>query len=77
MVQFRAKKDANTLSVIHEGGASMKITTQPSGTALSDEEMKNLTALLVKLGYTVRIGRERILNKSTLRKVILAEEEKV
>lgn len=53
----------------------MKITTQPSGTALSDEELKNLTALLVKLGYTVRIGRERILNKSTLRKVILAEEE--
>lgn len=55
----------------------MKITAQPSGTALSDEEMKNLTALLVKLGYTVRIGRERILNKSTLRKVILAEEEKM
>lgn len=53
----------------------MRITTQPSGTALSDEEMKNLTALLVKLGYTVRIGRERILNKGTLRKVILAEEE--
>lgn len=53
----------------------MKITTQPSGTALSDEELKNLTALLVKLGYTVRIGRERILNKGTLRKVILAEEE--
>ena len=53
----------------------MKITTQPSGTALSDEELKNLTALLVKLGYTVRIGRERIFNKGTLRKVILAEEE--
>ena len=53
----------------------MKITTQPSGTALSDEEMKNLTALLVKLGYTVRIGRERIFNKGTLRKVIIAEEE--
>lgn len=52
----------------------MKITKQPSGTALVDEEMKTLTAILVKMGYTVSIRRDK--TGGTSQKIVVAEEEK-
>ncbi|GEM_PF-3972489 len=53
----------------------MKIYKQPSGVALSDEETKIFTALLVKLGYTVKIRKEKAAGKSILNRMIYAEEE--
>lgn len=37
----------------------MKIKKQPNGTALSADELKSVTALLVKLGYAVYITKEK------------------
>lgn len=54
----------------------MKINTQPSGAALSDDEYKVLTALLVKMGYAVKIRKEKENGKAVLKRVIYAEEEK-
>lgn len=56
-------------------GRIMKIYKQPSGVALSDEETKTFTALLVKLGYTVKIRKEKAEGKSILNRIIYAEEE--
>nr|DAN10116.1 MAG TPA: Transcriptional regulator, RHH-like, CopG [Caudoviricetes sp.] len=54
----------------------MKLTVQPSGTHLSDDEYKALTALLVKMGYTVAIRKEKQISRNLLSKVVYAEEEK-
>lgn len=54
----------------------MKITVQPSGTHLSDDEYKALTALLVKMGYTVAMRKEKEIGRSLSKRVIYAEEEK-
>lgn len=54
----------------------MKLMVQPSGTHLSDEEYKALTALLVKMGYTVAIRKEKQIGRNLLSKVVYAEEEK-
>jgi hypothetical protein len=54
----------------------MKINTQPSGAVLSDDEYKVLTALLVKMGYAVKIRKEKETGKAVLKRVIYAEEEK-
>ncbi len=54
----------------------MKIETQKSGTSLSDEETKLFTALLVKMGYTVRIRREKDGERTNrIKRTIHAEEE--
>lgn len=50
----------------------MNIKKQPSGTALTADEMKTITALLVKLGYTVSLGKER--NGGVTATIIKAEE---
>lgn len=52
----------------------MKIETQKSGMPLSEEERKTFTALLVKMGYTVRQRREK--TGGRLKTIIFAEEEK-
>jgi len=52
----------------------MKIKKQPAGTPLTESEQKELTALLVKLGYTVKISREKLDGKSVSQKVIEAVE---
>lgn len=54
----------------------MKITVQPSGTHLSDEEYKALTALLVKMGYTVAMRNEKEIDRFLPKRVVYAEEEK-
>ncbi len=54
----------------------MKINTQPSGVVLSDDEYKIMTALLVKMGYEVKIRKEKETGKAVLKRVIYAEEEK-
>lgn len=54
----------------------MKLTVQPSGTHLSDEEYKALTALLVKMGYTVTMRKEKEIGRSLTKRVVYAEEEK-
>lgn len=54
----------------------MKLTVQPSGTHLSDEEYKSLTALLVKMGYTVAIRKEKEIGRNLSKRVVYAEEEK-
>lgn len=54
----------------------MKLTVQPSGTHLSDEEYKALTALLVKMGYTVAMRKEKEIGRSLSKRVVYAEEEK-
>lgn len=54
----------------------MKLTVQPSGTHLSDEEYKALTALLVKMGYTVAVRKEKDIGRSVTKKVVILEEEK-
>lgn len=54
----------------------MKLTVQPSGTHLSDDEYKALTALLVKMGYTVAIRKEKQIGRNLLSKVVYVEEEK-
>jgi len=49
----------------------MRIIKQPDGTALNDDELRQLTALLVKLGYAVKISREKVeTGKSVTQKVI-------
>lgn len=54
----------------------MKIETQKSGTPLSDEETKLFTALLVKMGYTVRVRREKDGERTNrIKRTIYAEEE--
>nr|DAH93055.1 MAG TPA: hypothetical protein [Caudoviricetes sp.] len=54
----------------------MKIITQDGGTSLTDEEYKTLTALLVKMGYSVKVRKEKDGNyKSILKRVIYADEE--
>ena len=54
----------------------MKINTQPSGAVLSGDEYKILTALLVKMGYAVKMRKEKETGKAVLKRVIYAEEEK-
>ena len=54
----------------------MKLTVQPSGTHLSDEEYKALTALLVKMGYTVAIRKEKEIGRNLSKRVVYTEEEK-
>lgn len=54
----------------------MKLTVQPSGTHLSDEEYKALTALLVKMGYTVAMRKEKQLGRNLTKRAVYAEEEK-
>lgn len=54
----------------------MKITVQPSGIHLSDEEYKALTALLVKMGYTVTLRKEKEIGRNLSKRVVYAEEEK-
>lgn len=54
----------------------MKITVQPSGTHLSDDEYKALTALLVKMGYTVAMRKEKEIGRNLSKRVAYAEEEK-
>ena len=54
----------------------MKITVQPSGTHLSDDEYKALTALLVKMGYTVTMRKEKEIGRNLSKRVVYAEEEK-
>ena len=54
----------------------MNIEKQPSGTALTDTETKDIVALLVKLGYTVRIARRSNERGAISVKVIEAAEEK-
>lgn len=54
----------------------MEITVQPSGTHLSDEEYKALTALLVKMGYTVTMRKEKEIGRNLTKRVVYAEEEK-
>ena len=54
----------------------MKLTVQPSGTHLSDDEYKALTALLVKMGYTVAIRKEKEIGRNLSKRVVYAEEEK-
>lgn len=54
----------------------MKLMVQPSGTHLSDEEYKALTALLVKMGYTVTMRKEKEIGRSLTKRVVYAEVEK-
>ena len=54
----------------------MKLTVQPSGTHLSDEEYKALTAMLVKMGYTVALRKEKEIGRNLSKRVVYAEEEK-
>lgn len=54
----------------------MKLTVQPSGTHLSDKEYKALTALLVKMGYTVTMRKEKEIGRSLTKRVVYAEVEK-
>ena len=49
---------------------------QPSGTHLSDEEYKALTALLVKMGYTVAMRKEKDIGRNLSKRMVYAEEEK-
>lgn len=53
----------------------MKIEKQPDGVALTDEERKVLTALLVKLGYTVRVRREKPIKGGGVARVVIYAEE--
>ena len=54
----------------------MKLTVQPSGTHMSDEEYKSLTALLVKMGYTVSMRKEKEIVRNLSKRVVYADEEK-
>lgn len=54
----------------------MKLIVQPSGTTLCDEEYKTMTALLVKMGYTVAVRKEKDIGRSVTKKVVILEEEK-
>lgn len=53
----------------------MKIFVQAGGTPLTEEEIKEITALLVKLGYVVRRRREKDAEKGVLKRVVYAEVE--
>lgn len=53
----------------------MKIFVQAGGTPLTEEEIKEITALLVKLGYVVRCRREKDAEKGVLKRVVYAEVE--
>lgn len=52
----------------------MKICVQKGGSALTDEEIKTVSALLVKLGYAVKLRREKESGVGVLKKTIYAEE---
>ncbi len=51
---------------------TLKLEKQTEGTALTADELKNLTSLLVKLGYKVRIRKQG--NGGVRQTVIEAEE---
>ena len=53
----------------------MKICVQKGGSALTDEEIKIVAALLVKLGYAVKLRREKENGVGVLKKIIYAEED--
>lgn len=53
----------------------MKICVQKGGSALTDEEIKTVSALLVKLGYAVKLRREKESGAAVLKKIIYAEED--
>ncbi len=53
----------------------MKICVQKGGSALTDEETKTVAALLVKLGYAVKLRREKESGVGVLKKIIYAEED--
>lgn len=53
----------------------MKIEKQNEGVALTDEERKVFTALLVKLGYTVRVRREKPIKGGGVARVVICAEE--
>lgn len=52
-----------------------RIFTQPSGTVLTDEEYKQITGLLVKLGYAVSIRKEKDVDRNRTKKIIFFSEE--
>lgn len=52
-----------------------RIFTQPSGTVLTDEEYKQITGLLVKLGYSVSIRKEKDVDRNRTKKIIFFSEE--
>lgn len=52
----------------------LQISKQRDGTALTDEELKAFTAMLVKLGYTVTKRKEKTGKGSVSRIVIEAVE---
>ena len=53
----------------------MKIEKQNDGVALTDEERKVFTALLVKLGYIVRVRREKHIKGAGVSQVCIYAEE--
>lgn len=53
----------------------MRIEKQPEGVALTADEQKVLTALLVKLGYAVRIRREKPTKGAGVSQVVICAEE--
>ena len=53
----------------------MKIEKQPDGVALTADEQKVLTSLLVKLGYTVRMRREKPIKGTGVSQVCIYAEE--
>lgn len=53
----------------------MKIEKQHDGVALTGDEQKVFTALLVKLGYTVRVRREKPIKGGGVARVVIYAEE--
>ena len=53
----------------------MKIEKQNDGVALTADEQKVMTALLVKLGYTVRMRREKPIKGTGVSQVCIYAEE--
>lgn len=52
----------------------MILRTQKDGTPLTDAEKKELTALLVKMGYTVRVSKKKKEGASVMERIIEVSE---